>query len=276
MASVEDGGGGAGVSPVTVELSNAQAWANDQIPYSLGGSGSKATNFLADCSSFVSAIFSEMGYSVGGYNGTSHGPTTYAQVDYGQRIGTSSSSSGSSSLLAKAKAGDVLFFTVAGEGTNAHEAIYAGNGMMYDEPEPGMTAQLIKVPDSASEYVDDIQQYLSASGTPLGSGISYTGTDLPGPSGTSAANSSGWDVGAGTTGTSGGGGSSSGSLLNKSMLVRVGIGLFAVLLLFVGIDQVTKQGQHTTVQLPPGGRTPAGPSAEDGPGVPAEAAEAAE
>lgn len=265
-------------SPIETLLSNAQAWTNDNIPYVYGGSPSSANGWAADCSSYVNALFAEMGYSVGGYTGSGHGPATTTQVNLGERI--YSGSGPSSAALANAQPGDLLFFTVAGEGTNAHVGVYAGNGMMYNDPETGQNVDEVAVPNTAGMYVDDVQRYINAQGQPLGSGITYTGQDVAGPSGTSSSNSS--FVGTGSNVPSSGSSSTSAptstssGLLNKSMLVRVGIGLVAAVIVLIGIDKLS--GDKTKVQLPAGSNVPpargAG-AAEEG-GAAADAGEAAD
>lgn len=159
-------------SPIPSLLGQFQQLVNNHVPYVW--SWAKARG--ADCSGAVNYVFWRIGYSVGGYQGpnSGHGPATTTQVGYGENVPLGDQSD----PLANAQPGDLLFFNEPGEGPNSHVALYAGNGMMYDEPHTGLDAQEVPV---TTQYVDDIQRYLDPStGAPLGSGITGSFTGNPG------------------------------------------------------------------------------------------------
>jgi cell wall-associated NlpC family hydrolase len=105
-----------------------------KIPYVLGGKGlnldavsSGATNFVADCASFVQAIYAKAGISL-----PANAASQYQQTK-GNTVTTTLDTS-------KLLPGDLLFFGGWNEPSNPpgyggvqHVGIYAGNGMVVDE-----------------------------------------------------------------------------------------------------------------------------------------------
>jgi len=101
-------------------LGVAQSWVG--TPY--GSAAVAVKGFVADCSSFVQAVFGQVGVALP--------RTTYQQVTTGSPVAS----------LADALPGDLIFFQPPGEAPNSHVGIYAGNGMMYDAPTFGGTVGL--------------------------------------------------------------------------------------------------------------------------------------
>lgn len=98
-------------------IQQAQSW--DGTPY--GQAAQAVKGVVADCSSFVQAVFKTVGVNLP--------RTTYQQVNVGVAVPS----------LADAQPGDLLFFQPPGETANSHVGIYLGNGQMIDAPTYGQT-----------------------------------------------------------------------------------------------------------------------------------------
>jgi hypothetical protein len=182
-------------------LAYAQQIVTDKVPYAWGG----WTKLGMDCSAYVNNAFRAVGISLGGYNGTGHGPATYGLATYGQAVPLTGAD-----RLGSAEPGDDLLFDIPGEGVDSHTAIYAGNDMMYEEPQTGEDAKYTQVP---YQLIDKIRRFVNpTTGAPLGPGVTTTtpntggvkvaGLDFsdPAPAGSSGTGTAaaGAGVGAGT------------------------------------------------------------------------------
>lgn len=134
------------MAAASVPLGYAQQWFSEKVPYVWGG----ITQFGADCSGFIIGIFQQSGINIAGR-------TSEQQAQLGAPVGS----------LSQAQPGDILFYNY--EGTNSHEAIYAGNGMQYAETDPSGGLQYQPVDTS---HLDAIRRFITGSGTPAGPGIS--------------------------------------------------------------------------------------------------------
>lgn len=142
-------------------------------------------------------------------------------AEYGVQQGTSTSAV-DSQITGEAKYLTALYKEEGNSWQTALEAYNAGPGGVANAAGNG-----------ASAYASEILNYARGHVTALGKGF-------PGASGN----------GSGTT-TGGGGGSSSSPIINRSMLVRVGIGVMAVACLLIGASHLSGQtATQTRVQLP--------------------------
>jgi cell wall-associated NlpC family hydrolase len=149
-------------------LSTAKSWLG--TPYVYGGTSRSGV----DCSGFTQAVFASQGIDIG--------RDTTAQWQHGTLVGQQGNLQ---ATLQQAQPGDLLFYGAAGaSGPNAHVAIYAGNGQMYDAPHTGAQVELVPVwQGDTSEPFMGARRYLSAGQTagtpPTQGGISnYTGQPI--------------------------------------------------------------------------------------------------
>jgi cell wall-associated NlpC family hydrolase len=215
----------AGTAETATILGNAQSWANAAVPYVWGG----ASKLGADCSGFVNAMFDSVGISLGGFTGTGHGPDTAALATEGDTVALAGTDK-----LANAVPGEVLLFNETGAGID-HAAIYAGNGKDYEESQPGQPAHLIDV-DTA--HLAAIRQMVNpTTGAAEGPGVTGTYNHAkPAAAGYTGGGGTGATTPSSTSSTS----SDTEQLFNTKMLVRIGIGVMAVLVLLIGLDQLAK------------------------------------
>ncbi len=116
---------------VNATLSEWSQWVQNKAPYKWGG----AAQFAADCSGAINRIFLDAGISVGGFTGAGHGPTSEDMATFGVAV-----------PLDQLQPGDITLYDY--EGPNSHVGMYAGNGMVYAEPQPGQDAQLAPIDTS--------------------------------------------------------------------------------------------------------------------------------
>lgn len=225
-------------TPLGTILGNAQSWVNAKVPYLTGG----ASKLAADCSGYINAMWLSAGYSLNGFTGAGHGPTTYQLALDGRGVPLAGAGG-----LANATPGEILLFNEPGDPLG-HAAIYAGNGLDYEESTPGSVAHLIPV-DTA--HLAAVRQLIDAAGRPTGPGV--TGTF----NGTAPA-AVGYSSGAAPTTAPAPTASPTTALFNRSMLVRVGIGVMAVAVLLIGLDQLAKPGSSPSTVLTEGAANTAG------------------
>lgn len=208
MAKAQTGGAGSGTSSLT---DIAQGWVDANIPYKYGGWGALQT-FGSDCSAFISNVFAQAGYTVGGYTGTAHGPTSQDDATYGVKVAS----------ISKALPGDVIVFNEPGAPED-HVGLYAGTvdgvPMVYNEPQTGQNASLVPVSEAGQIAV--IRRFINPkTGKPLGSGITagYSGTLHNVTPGTAANPGSAASPGQVTTAPSGTTGTATGGTGNTTSL----------------------------------------------------------
>ena len=151
------------------------------IPYSESGdnvTGPKS-GWLADCSYIVQQAYAKLGISLG--------RTTYDQVTQGVSVGKN---------LSNALPGDVIFYNNGVGRQPGHEAMYLGNGVIFQASHPGVLSG-VSGPGSASELpIMDIRRYVDPGtgqplvasngsfGSNLSSGAAATGAQLTSFTGT--------------------------------------------------------------------------------------------
>ena len=109
--------------PAAGVLAEADRWARAHVPYQWGG----ASPAGADCSGFVQTVYAD--------NGIGLPRTSWQQAAAGSPVAEAGVEG-----LANARPGDLVFF-----GSNSHVGIYAGNGLMFDEPHTGGHAEEVPV-----------------------------------------------------------------------------------------------------------------------------------
>lgn len=140
------------------------------VPYLYGGT----TPAGFDCSGYTQYVYQKA-------YGMDIGRDTGAQWQHGQLVGQQGNLQAS---LAQAQPGDLIFYGADGAGgPNAHVAIYAGNGKMYDAPHTGAQVELTNVwQGDGSEPFKGIRRYVSAN-TPASqaTSVGYTGGPINTP-----------------------------------------------------------------------------------------------